>query len=113
MEAKIPVSFRSPTSIRHRRTPLTPNTVNAVIVSPAESDSLQGRIPRACATCIKAERNVVLIVTPNFLPVLSVLHKHLIMNGTISAYDSSLFKNIFTSDRMRTEFSVYRLDGDS
>lgn len=27
------------------------------------------------------------------------------MNGTISAYDSRLFRNIFTSDRMRAEFS--------
>lgn len=29
------------------------------------------------------------------------------MNDTISAYDSSLFKNIFTSDRMRKEFSQF------
>jgi len=28
------------------------------------------------------------------------------MNGTISAYDSRLFRNIFTSDRMRAEFST-------
>lgn len=31
------------------------------------------------------------------------------MNGTISAYDSSLFRNIFTSDRMRAEFSKLAL----
>lgn len=43
-------------------------------------------------------------------PVLSLLSPFTIiqiakMNNSISAYDSSLFRNIFTTDRMRAEFS--------